>query len=305
MASRRAQAKKQKKKQPKNPANKDDERDESPRCRENGDERAAVTEREVEDIEERTVPRTPVIYEIVCRLGAEEMARPVNSLWWSGVAAGLSISFSLLAQAILHDHLPDAPWRPLVASLGYSVGFVMVVLSRQQLFTENTVTVVLPVMAELTRKNLRNLARMWTVVFLANMAGTLVASLFCTFTPVIAPELREGMLAVSRHIFDHSWVATGFMAVGAGFLMAAMVWLLPGAESAQFYVVVLMTWLIAAGGFNHVVAGSMEAFMLALNGELGVWPMLGDFFVPVLVGNIIGGTALFALLAYAQVMQEI
>ena len=95
------------------------------------------------------------------------------------------------------------------------------------------------------------------------------------------------------------------MAVGAGFLMAAMVWLLPGAEAAQFYVVVLMTWLIAAGGFMHVVAGSMEAFMLTLNGGLGVWAMLGDFFVPVLIGNIIGGTALFALLAYAQVMQEI
>jgi formate/nitrite transporter FocA (FNT family) len=95
------------------------------------------------------------------------------------------------------------------------------------------------------------------------------------------------------------------MAVGAGFLMAAMVWLLPGAEGAQFYVVVAMTWLIAAGGFTHVVAGSMEAFMLALNGGLGFWAMLGDFFVPVLIGNVIGGTALFALLAYAQVMQEI
>jgi formate-nitrite transporter family protein len=301
MAARQARAKKS--------AKNDDARGEPARCRENADERVAgnagVTEREVEDIEERTVPRTPVIYEIVCRLGAEEMARPVNSLWWSGVAAGLSISFSLLAQAILSTHLPDAPWRDLITSFGYSIGFVMVVLSRQQLFTENTVTVVLPVMAEFNAKNLRGLARMWSVVFLANMAGTLFASLFCTFTPVIGPELRDGMLAVSRQILDHSWLASVFMAVGAGFLMAAMVWLLPGAESAQFFVVVAMTWLIAAGGFNHVVAGSMEAFMLAFNGELGVWPMLGDFFVPVLIGNIVGGTALFAVLAYAQVMQEI
>jgi formate/nitrite transporter FocA (FNT family) len=281
----------------------------SVRCQEDAADRAAgqggATEREVEDIEERTVPRTPVIYEIVCRLGAEEMARPVNSLWWSGVAGGLSISFSLLAQAILRQHLPDAPWQPLVSSFGYSIGFVMVVLSRQQLFAENTVTVVLPVMADFTAKNLRSLARMWTVVLLANMAGTLFASLFCTFTPVLSPELRDGMLAVSRHILDHSWLETAVMAVGAGFLMAAMVWLLPGAEAAQFYVVVAMTWLIAAGGFMHVVAGSMEAFMLALNGGLGVWAMLGDFFVPVIIGNIIGGTALFALLAYAQVMQEI
>src|ERR1700750_2522605 len=151
MAARRSRAKN------------DDERDRPSRCAEGADKRAsgdsAATEREFEDIEERTVPRTPVIYEIVRRLGAEEMARPVNSLWWSGVAAGLSISFSLLAQAVLSAHLPDAPWRPRVTSFGYSIGFVMVVLSRQQLFTENTVTVVLPVMADFTAKNLRGLAR--------------------------------------------------------------------------------------------------------------------------------------------------
>jgi formate/nitrite transporter FocA (FNT family) len=288
---------------------KDDAPDDPVRGGRSADQRASgnagVTEREVEDIEERSVPRTPVIYEIVRRLGEEEMARPVMSLWWSGVAAGLSISFSLLAQAILRTHLPDEAWRPLVESFGYSIGFVMVVLSRQQLFTENTVTVVLPVMADFTTKNLRSLARMWTVVFLANMAGTLFASLFCTFTPVLTPELRAGMMAISGQLLEHSWLETMVMAIGAGFLMAAMVWLLPGSETAQFFVVVMMTWLIAAGGFTHVVAGSMEAFMLALNGGMGFWAMLGDFFVPVLIGNIVGGTALFALLAYAQVMQEI
>ena len=123
-----------------------------------------ITEREVEDIEELSSPRTPIIYEIVRRQGDEEMVRPIVSLWWSGVAAGMSMSFSLLAQAILQTHLPDAPWRPLVADLGYSVGFVMVVMSRQQLFTENTVTAVLPVMAEFTAGNLLKLARMWGVV---------------------------------------------------------------------------------------------------------------------------------------------
>jgi formate-nitrite transporter family protein len=288
---------------------KDKAPDEPARGGEGADTRApgnsGVTEREIEDIEERSVPRTPVIYEIVRRLGEEEMARPVTSLWWSGVAAGLSISFSLLAQAILRTHLPDEAWRPLVESFGYSIGFVMVVLSRQQLFTENTVTVVLPVMAEFSAKNLRSLARMWTVVFLANMAGTLFASLFCTFTPVLTPEVRAAMMAISGQILQHSWLATMVMAIGAGFLMAAMVWLLPGSETAQFFVVVMMTWLIAAGGFTHVVAGSMEAFMLVFNGGMGFWAMLGDFFVPVLIGNIVGGTALFALLAYAQVMQEI
>jgi formate/nitrite transporter FocA (FNT family) len=264
-----------------------------------------ITEQEVEDIEERSSPRTPVIYEIVRRLGEEEMSRPAVSLWWSGVAAGLSISFSLLAQAILQTHLPDTPYRPLIASLGYSVGFIMVVLARQQLFTENTITVVLPVMADFSRRNLMLMGRMWLIVLVANLAGTLFAALFCTFTPVLIPELKAAMIEISHHVAGHGWFEMFFRAICAGFLIAAMVWLIPSADGAQFWVVTLMTYLIAAGGFAHIVAGSMEAFLLVVNGQLGVWPMLWDFIVPVLLGNIVGGTALFAVLSYAQVMKEI
>ena len=281
-------------------------RNEQDRSRTEGGKRESqITAREVEDIEERSSPRTPVIYEIVCRLGDEEMARPIVSLWWSGVAAGMSISFSLLAQAILQTHLPDAPWRPLVADLGYSVGFVMVVMSRQQLFTENTITAVLPVIAEFNTGNLTKLARMWAIVLVANFAGTLFAALFSTFTPVLTPELFNGMLDISRQILGHSWPEMFFKGIAAGFLIAAMVWLIPGAETAQFYVIVLMTYLISAGNFMHIVAGSVEAFLLLLHGELHWLTMLTGYILPVLIGNIVGGTALFALIAYAQVMKEI
>jgi formate/nitrite transporter FocA (FNT family) len=264
-----------------------------------------ITEREVEDVEERSRPRTPVIYEVVRRMGEEEMARPAVSLWWSGVAAGLSISFSLLAQAIVQIHLPDAPWRPLVSSLGYSVGFIMVVLSRQQLFTENTITVVLPVIAAPTAANVGRLCRMWAIVLVANVAGTLAAAVLCTYTPALTPELKDAMIAISGHITGHTWLEMAFRGVSAGFLIAATVWLIPSAESAQFHVITLMTYLIAAGGFMHIVAGSVEAFLLVLNGGLTWWEMASGFFVPVLIGNVIGGTVLFALLSYAQVMEEI
>ncbi len=264
-----------------------------------------ISQKEADDVEEMSSPRTPVIYEIVRKLGDEEMDRPITSLWWSGVAAGLSISFSLLAQAVLQSHLPDAPWRPLVTSMGYSVGFVMVVLSRQQLFTENTVTAVLPVMAKPGVANLSRLGRLWSVVLAANIAGTFVAALLCSFTPVLTPELKTAMFDIASQIRDHTWMEMVFRAIASGFLIAAMVWLLPSAEAAQFHVIVLITYLIAAAGFMHIVAGSMEAFFLVLNGQFGVLPMFTDFFVPVLIGNVVGGTALFALIAYAQVMKEI
>ena len=270
------------------------------------DDNQQITEGEIEDIEERSSPRTPVIYEVVRRHGEQEMVRPATSLWWSGLAAGLSISFSLLAQAILQLGLPDEPWRPLIVSFGYSVGFIMVVLSRQQLFTENTITVVLPVMAELTPRNVGMLARMWGIVLVANVAGTLFAALFCSFTPVITPELKQAMLDISRHSVLNGGVIEMFLkGISAGFLIAAMVWLIPSADAAQIYVIALMTWLIAAGGAAHIVAGSMDGFMLIASGELAWHRMVLDFFLPVLAGNVVGGTVLFALLSYAQVMNEI
>jgi formate/nitrite transporter FocA (FNT family) len=264
-----------------------------------------ITEQEVHDVEDMSAPRTPVIYEVVRRLGEEEMARPATSLWWSGVAAGLSISFSLLAQAILQAHLPDTPWRSLVSSFGYCVGFLMVILGSQQLFTESTITVVLPVLQSPSWEKLWRMGRLWAIVLIANFAGTFFAAMFCTFTPVLPPDLLQGMQEISRQLLELGWWGMALQGISSGFLIAAMVWMIPSAESAKFAVITLMTYLIAIGGFTHVVAGSMEANMLVLSGDWEWWRMLLQFFVPVLIGNMIGGTALFALISYAQVMEEI
>ena len=264
-----------------------------------------ITEQESKEVEERSTPRTPVIYEIVRRHGDEEMQRPVTSLWWSGLAAGLSISFSLLAQSILKAHLPNAGWTHLVESMGYSVGFLMVVLGRQQLFTESTITAVLPVVADFSRANLGRLSRLWSIVLAANLFGTLVAALLFAFAPVLTPELKSAMLEIAAHILEHPWSEMLFKAIASGFLIATMVWLLPGSEGAQFHVIFAITYLIAAAGFMHIIAGGAEAFFLVLNGKAGLFQMITSFFAPVLIGNIIGGTALFAMLAHAQVMREI
>jgi formate-nitrite transporter family protein len=262
-------------------------------------------ERQAQHIEERSTPPTPVIYDIVRRYGEDEMERPAVSLWWSGLAAGLSMSFSLLLEGILRMHLPEAQWTRLVTSLGYPIGFVMVVLARQQLFTENTITVVLPIIADPTRRNFACGARMWGIVLVANLAGTLLAALFSTFTPVLSPEVREAMLTVSRDALQAGGWEMLFHGITAGFVMAAMVWLIPASEGAQFYVIFLMTYLIGVSDSAHIVAGSVEAFLLVANGDLGIGAMLGGFVAPVLIGNIVGGTVLFALLSYAQVMKEI
>ena len=130
------------------------------------------------------------------------MVRPSTSLWWSGVAAGLSISFSLLAQAILRTHLPDAPWRPLVVGFGYCVGFLMAVLRRQQLFTESTITAVLPVPQHTSWQNFGRMMRLWAIVLAANLVGTLFAALFCTSRLCFRRRFTDGMVEISRDLLD-------------------------------------------------------------------------------------------------------
>jgi formate-nitrite transporter family protein len=267
-------------------------------------EKESVSEHEARDIEDRARLRARIVYEIVRLEGEEEIARPATSLWWSGLAAGLSISFSLLAQAIVMLNLPDATWRPLVTHLGYPVGFLMVILGRQQLFTESTITVVLPLLAQFSRRRLALAGRMWCIVLVANIAGTLFAAAFCVFAPVLTPDVRQSMLDISQQALAHGWWEMLFRGISSGFLMAATVWLIPSSKGSEFLVIVVVTYLIAIGGFAHIVAGSMEAFMLLLSGSSGIIQTIWGFMLPTLIGNIIGGTVLFALISYAQVMEE-
>lgn len=269
------------------------------------DDGAGLSDDEIEDVEDHQRLRTPMVYEIVRMEGETELERPNISLWWSGLAAGLSIGFSVVAEGILRAYLPDAPWRPLVENFGYCVGFLFVILARQQLFTENTITAVLPLMAHKTRKNLVGVARLWGIVFCANLVGTFIFALFCTLTVAIGEDIYKGMLEISRHMMHNSWWEMFARGIVSGWLIATLVWLLPSAKTAEFGMIILVTYLIAAGDFTHIIAGSVEAFLLVIEGELAITGMIWQFTIPVFLGNVMGGTVLFALIAYAQVKEEI
>ena len=112
-----------------------------------------LTPEHEEQVEERVSPSAHVLHEAIRREAEDELARSPSSLWWSGLAAGLSMGFSVVTQGLLRSHLPDAPWRPLVTNFGYTIGFLIVVLGHQQLFTENTVTPIISVLARQRRQD--------------------------------------------------------------------------------------------------------------------------------------------------------
>jgi formate-nitrite transporter family protein len=268
-------------------------------------ERAKQDHADERAVDEAATLSPKLIYEVVRREGEAELRRPTQSLIWSGIAAGLLISFSLLGEAILRTHLPDTPSRYLIENMGYTLGFLLVILGRMQLFTENTITTVLPVMVEPSAAMFGRLARLWGIVLAANVVGAFGAACLFAFTPAIPPELLPAIAALSEHATGMS-AGVGFArAIPAGILIAAIVWLMPQAESASFFVILTFSWLIAAGDFTHVVVGSVEMAFMLVTGALSIQDAIFRFFLPVLAGNIVGGTVVFALMVWGQVKDEL
>ena len=246
-----------------------------------------------------------VIHEIVREQGETELERPFSGLAWSGLAAGGSIGFSFMMMAELQGALPDAPWRRLVSSFGYSLGFLIVILGQQQLFTETTLTALIPT---LTRRDLASLTgtlRVWAIVLAANLVGTVVFGVVSARAHIFRPETLVAMHAIAAQTMAETFWTTTLKAAGAGWLIGLMVWLLPAAGSARTLIVILLTYTVAVAGFNHIVAGSTEAVFAVASGSASLGDYLGRFFAPTLLGNAAGGIILVGLLNHAPVASEI
>ncbi|MCB1782550.1 MAG: formate/nitrite transporter family protein [Alphaproteobacteria bacterium] len=258
-----------------------------------------------DDIGDRVRLTAPTIYEIVSTEGESELARSLHSLGWSGLVAGLCITFSLLCEGYIKYHLPPGGDYFLIENLGYTFGFIIVIMGRFQLFTENTITVVLPLLETWTWRNFFKTLKLWGVVLLTNFIGTfIVAFLICHFH-FFSPEMLDILNDISMHAVDQSWLQVFQMGIPAGFLIACLVWMLPSADGgAEFWIIVLMTYIIAIGDFTHIIAGSAEAFLLLLQAKVSILQVL-SFLSAAALGNILGGTGLFAIIAYNQVRNEI
>ncbi len=257
---------------------------------------------EAKKVQERVAIGARVVYEAVRLEGEDELERPAAALAWSGLAAGLSMGFSLLAQAALQSRLPDTSWRPVLACAGYSVGFLIVVLGRQQLFTENTLTVILPLLVHKDRATVTKVLRLWGVVLSANILGTFLFALAIARLNFLDPAIQRSALEIAQaHIGPGFWVVL-LRAVFAGWLIALMVWMLPDAASSRVVVIVILTYLIGLASLSHIVAGSTTVFYLVALGKLPLARYFTAFFFPTLIGNVIGGVSLVAALAHGQVV---
>lgn len=265
------------------------------------EEEAVLEQHEHEDAERRTPPRAAVVYETIRREGEHELARPADSLAWSGLAAGLSMGFSFLTEALLKSYLPPGHWNAIIGDLGYSVGFMIVILGRQQLFTENTLTPVLELLRSRSLHTFGLVMRLWGIVLVTNTLGALFFALLVGKTSLLTPDMQLALVHLSHGVFRTDFPTTLLRGVFAGWLIATLIWLMPFAESERVFVIIIITYIIALGQFSHIIAGSVDAFYAVVTGHASWQAFFTRFYVPTVIGNIAGGVALVAAVNYAQV----
>src|SRR4051812_27354727 len=217
------------------------------------------------------VPEGEVIYRAIKKDGDHALAETSGVLAWSGLAAGFSMGFSLAGEGLLKAHLPDTLWAPLATKFGYALGFLIVILGRQQLFTEQTLTAMLPLFsASRPRAVLINVARLWTIVLIANLVGTAAFAAGAAWTPAFSPDVQAAFLEIGRDALAPAWGETFVRAIVAGFLIATMVWLLPGAGPSRLWIVVILAYIVGVAGLAHIIAGSAECLFVVFKGEATV-----------------------------------
>lgn len=262
-------------------------------------------EKEEQAVEEVAHLSPKLIFEAIRRNGDEELERPNRALWFSGIAAGILISFSVLGEALLRAWLPNSDWRYVIENMGYTFGFMLVILGRMQLFTENTITTVAPVLVERTSACLKRTVELWGIVLVANVIGAFCVATFLAYAPVLDTSTFAAFTELSQHATGMPPVEGFMRGIPAGVLIAALVWMMPTAKGSELGLIFLFTWLIALGDFTHIVAGSVEMAFLTVQGGLSFLQAVFGFFLPVLAGNVIGGTVIFTLLLWAQIQPEV
>jgi formate-nitrite transporter family protein len=245
------------------------------------------------------------IHDNILEPAREEMRRPAVSLLMSALASGLVIGFSFLASAFAASTVPPQ-YAHAAASAAYPLGFIFVVMARSELFTENTLKPVIPFLEHRDRDTFRYLVRMWALLLIGNLVGAAIFAVTLARTGMVETSLHRHLLEIAQTTTEGGFGIVLYAAVFAGWLIALLSWLLASTQysGTQVVFVWLCTAPISALHFRHSIAGAVEAFYRVAAGDATWGRMFGEFVVPAVIGNAIGGVILVALLNYGQVAAD-
>ncbi len=240
------------------------------------------------------------IYERVKREAAEELERPVASLAFSGLFAGATVGFGTLASAGAAAALTGHQSARLIGAIFFPIGFIVVVIGRAQLFTENTLYPVTLVLDD--RRHLWTTLRLWLVVLGSNLIGVALFALLVTKTGALAPSVVATIAEDGRRAALGSWASFFWSAVFGGWAIALVAWLIQssGVVIGQIVLIWALVFVVGLAGLNHSVSTTTEVLSAVFSSQVGQVHALA-WFAAVVLGNIVGGVLITAVLNFGQV----
>lgn len=244
-------------------------------------------------------PSAEEIYQQVARNAQEELKRSSIALGISGVTGGLFMGLSALGVGIIAAYLGDSFHAFVLSRMLYPLGFIVVILGRSQLFTENTLYPVALVLAE--KRQLLNTLRLWSIVLPSNILGAFLFAALIALTPALPHPILQAIAKLGIEAAHVSPAGIFWSGVMGGWIIATTAWLVSGSHSITGSVMIIwvLTYVVGLGSFAHCIATSGEILSAVLTHQLS-WQSYPHWLWLAVVGNICGGVFMVTLLEYGQ-----
>lgn len=234
--------------------------------------------------------------------GCETYDRSKSSILLSSFTAGLEIGFSFLMLCSLFSFLEGKVAEETIfklIALVYPIGFILVVLGKSILFTEQTSLLALPVLNN--RRSVWSLFQIWGVVIFGNLAGGMLIALTVSWLGSGLNLFEANVIAkIGEHFVDYDILTIFLSAIMAGWLMGLLSWLVTSSKetTAEILIIYVITAVMGFTGLHHSIIGHIEIFAGMLVSDKITFLVYLKTLVTALAGNAVGATVFVALLKY-------
>ncbi|MGI8550557.1 MAG: formate/nitrite transporter family protein [Dehalococcoidia bacterium] len=247
---------------------------------------------------------TAEIIEAATEIGRQRLRRPILGEAITALIGGMSVCFGAVAMATTGGLTRDfaGPSAALLTgALSFPIGFVILLIGKSELFTENFLVPVLGVLEG--RGTLKNLGRLWMVSLIFNLIGAIIFAWLISRPGVLDSRAAADLRSIGIEKAGYSFGTAFTKAIFAGWLMSILTWLLLACASVgqRLAIIWMVATLIILGGFNHAVISAAESFMaIDLGARLSYAQWFLHNLIPAVLGNMTGGILFVTALFYLQ-----